>query len=355
MKLLSIVILNWNGAGFLKQFLQTLINHSQLPGVEVVVADNASTDASLTYLAEKFSDIRVIKLNKNYGFAGGYNRALEQIDSKYYLLLNSDIEVPEGWLKPLVSFMEKYPEVAACGPKILDYNKPTHFEYAGASGGFIDRYGYPFCRGRIFDALEEDKGQHYHSVDVFWASGAALLVRSEAYWNAGGLDEDFFAHMEEIDLCWRLKNRGHRIAVVPASCVYHVGGGSLPRGNPFKTYLNFRNNLFLMYKNLPNKGFRVKIFVRLILDGISSLRFLLGGDLKDFGAVLRAHLAFYKGKRRYKPFRKENKTYHNYVTYNEIYPGSVVLDFFLLRNRQIDRLRKDFSRNMCEAEVSQTT
>ena len=266
MKLVSVVILNWNGRRFLEQFLPTLVKYTQDPEAEIVVADNGSTDDSMAFMEKEFPSIRTLQLDKNHGFSGGYNRALELVDSRYYLLLNSDIEVTEGWLAPLLKVMEAKPKVAACTPKLLDYHKRTHFEYAGAAGGFIDRYGYPFCRGRIFDAMEEDLGQYDLSTELFWGTGACLMVRSELWKEVGGLDEQFFAHMEEIDLCWRLKSLGHTILSVPSSRVYHVGGGTLERGNPMKTFLNFRNNLLLLYKNLPSKQRGRTLFLRMILD-----------------------------------------------------------------------------------------
>ncbi|MCK4749664.1 MAG: glycosyltransferase family 2 protein, partial [Bacteroidales bacterium] len=254
MNFVSIVILNWNGKEFLRQFLPKLLEHSAVPGVEIVIADNASTDGSLEFLKEEYPEIRVVIHDRNYGFSGGYNRAFEELESKYYLLLNSDIEVTPGWLSPLLERMEEDEQIAACTPKIMDYHNRLQFEYAGAAGGYLDRYGYPFCRGRIFDTLEEDRQQYDDDIEIFWGSGACLLVRSELFSQAGGLDEKFFAHMEEIDLCWRLKRLGYRIEYVARSCVYHVGGGTLPKSNPMKTFLNFRNNLLLLYKNLPKKG-----------------------------------------------------------------------------------------------------
>ena len=338
MKHISIVILNWNGKYFLEQFLPTLVKYSKHPETEIVVADNGSVDDSMAFMDKEYPTIRTIRLDKNYGFSGGYNRALEQIDSTYFLLLNSDIEVSEGWLDPLVQVMENNEKVAACSPKILDYHRKAHFEYAGAAGGFIDRYGYPFCRGRIFDALEEDLGQYDDPTELFWGSGACLMVRADLYWESGGLDERFFAHMEEIDLCWRLQRMGYRIRFVPSSTVYHVGGATLQRGNPFKTYLNFRNNLLLLYKNLPIRGRSKILFTRMILDGISAFRFLLQGDFKDFRAVFRAHLAFNGMKSSYKGMKIRNKYHENDVIVAGIYQASIVLDFFLKGKRKFSDL-----------------
>jgi len=329
MKLTSIVILNWNGKDFLERFLPSLVEYTTLPDVELVVADNASSDDSLAFLKKNYPQIRILVLDKNYGFAGGYNRALAQLEASYFLLLNSDIELSPNWLEPLVKELEENEKLGAVTPKIKDQKKRSFFEYAGAAGGFIDKYGYPFCRGRIFDELEEDLGQYDDPCNVFWGSGAALLVRSSVWQEAGGLDDRFFAHMEEIDLCWRMKNLGYEIRYVPGSLVYHVGGGTLQRGNSRKTYLNFRNNLLLLYKNLPEKNRRTILFIRKVLDGISALRFLLQGDFGDFRAVFRAHLDYSGMKSHYKGLKNKNKSHRNDVIVRGIYPRSIVADFFL--------------------------
>ena len=351
MKLVSIVILNWNGRNYLEQFLPALVKHTTLPGAEIVVADNGSVDNSLEFLKKGYPGVRTIELEKNHGFSGGYNRAFEQLDAKYMLLLNSDIEVSEHWLEPMVELMEKDETIAACTPKILDYTRRTHFEYAGAAGGFIDRYGYPFCRGRIFDHLEEDIGQYKDSTDLFWGSGACLMVRTELYRDSGGLDEQFFAHMEEIDLCWRFQHMGYRIRYVPSSTIFHVGGATLQRGNPFKTYLNFRNNLLLLYKNLPAKGRGSILFTRMILDGISALRFLLQGAFKDFWAVFRAHMAFYGMKSSYGGIKNQNNYSKNNVIVNGIYPGSIVAEFFLKKRRKFSDLNQEFLKNIEDGQL----
>ena len=338
MKVVSIVILNWNGKDQLERFLPALLEHTIHPGAEIVVADNGSEDDSLAFLKQEYPHIRTISLNKNHGFSGGYNRAVEQIQSRYLLLLNSDIEVSPGWLEPMLDRMEGDDQLGACTPKIRDFKRRTHFEYDGAAGGYLDRYGYPFCRGRIFDQVEEDRGQYDDSTDIFWGSGACLMIRTDLYRQAGGLDELFFAHMEEIDLCWRIQRMGHRIAYVPGSTVFHVGGASLERGHPFKTYLNFRNNLLLLYKNLPRKGRRRILFIRMILDGISAIRFLLQGSFKDFRAVLRAHLAFYGMKSSYGGMKNLNLYPENDVIAKGIYPGSIVADFFLKQKRKYSDL-----------------
>lgn len=292
MKKAAIVILNWNGAGMLRRFLPSVIRHSGAVA-DVIVADNASTDDSLELMSKEFPSVRTIVLDKNYGFAGGYNRALEKVDNEYYMLLNSDVEVTEGWLKILVDFMDANADVAACQPKLRAEHNRCMFEYAGASGGFVDRYGYPFCRGRIFDTVESDGGQYDDVCQVFWATGAALMVRREDYWRVGGFDARFFAHNEEIDLCWRLLGLGRKIYCVPQSVVYHVGGGTLPKGNPMKTYLNFRNNLTMLYKNLPDSDLRHVMRVRLVLDYVAAFKsLLLDRNWGEFKAVLRGRKAF---------------------------------------------------------------
>lgn len=288
---IAVVILNWNGKSFLEKFLPSVVKHSI--EAKIIVADNASTDDSISFLEKTYPSIDIIKLEQNYGFAGGYNKALKQVDSEYYILLNSDVEVTENWLAPMLKMLDNDKNIVACQPKIKDYNNKDSFEYAGASGGFIDKYGYPFCRGRIFDYLEKDTNQYDEPIEIFWASGAALFIRAQEYNQIGGLDEFYFAHMEEIDLCWRLKNEGHKIMVCPSSTVYHVGGGTLNKINPRKTFLNFRNSLLTLYKNLPKNERFVKIFIRLNLDAIAGLKFLLDGKPTHALAIIRSHFAFY--------------------------------------------------------------
>ena len=346
MNLVSIVILNWNGKKFLQKFLPRLVLYSDLPGAEIVIVDNGSADGSVAYLETEWPEIRVIILHKNYGFTGGYNRALEQLDSTYFLLLNSDIEVTPGWLEPMLDQMRQGDRVAACTPKIKDYNKQSHFEYAGAAGGYLDKYGYPFCRGRIFDHLEEDRGQFDNATEVFWGSGACLLVRADLYTQIGGLDDRFFAHMEEIDLCWRLKRMGYRIYFVPGSTIYHVGGGTLERGDPLKTFLNFRNNLLLLYKNLPVRKRWRTILMRMLLDGISAFRFLLQGEVKDFWAVFRAHVDFYRIKNAYGKSTHQNNLQKNDDIVSGIYPGSIVADFFLKGKKRFEQLNQQFMKEL---------
>lgn len=291
MNQVAVVILNYNGENFLKKFLPTLLQNTP-PETQIVVADNASTDGSIEVVKKNFEQVKVILLNKNYGFAEGYNQALKQVNAKYFVLLNSDVEVTENWLPPLIQLLEKE-NIVACQPKVLAFNNKESFEYAGAAGGFIDRFGYPFCRGRIIGNLEIDKGQYDDEIKVFWATGACMAIRAELFHKVDGFDGDFFAHMEEIDLCWRLQKLGYTIAYTSKSVVYHVGGGTLAKSNPFKTYLNFRNGLSMLYKNWPENGLYITIFIRLVLDGIASLGYLTKGQFGDFFAVIKAHFAFY--------------------------------------------------------------
>ena len=292
MKKVAIVILNWNGEKMLKEYLPSVLRYSR-DEATVYVADNASTDDSLSLLRQHFPEVKLIVLDKNWGFAEGYNKALRQIEAEYYLLLNSDIEVTHHWLTPMIEYLDSHPDVAACQPKLLSMYDKDCFEYAGASGGFLDFYGYPFCRGRIFDTVEEDNGQYDNLTDVLWASGAALMVRSRDYWDVDGLDGRFFAHNEEIDLCWRLRIKGRRIVCVPESYVYHIGGGTLPKGNPMKTFLNFRNNLTMLYKCLPEEDLKKVMRWRWWLDYLAAWEMLvLKRNVGDFKAIYRARKAF---------------------------------------------------------------
>ncbi len=292
MEKVAIVILNWNGQAMLEKYLPSVLQYSRAEAT-VYVADNASTDQSLEMLKTHFPEIRQICLEKNWGFAEGYNQALRQVDATYYLLLNSDIEVTHHWLTPMIEYLDSHPEVAACQPKLLSIIDKDRFEYAGASGGYLDRLGYPFCRGRIFETVEADNGQYDYSTDILWATGAALMIRSKDYWEAGGLDGRFFAHNEEIDLCWRLRIRGRRIVCLPESYVYHVGGGTLPKGNPMKTFLNFRNNLTMLYKCLPDEELKSVMRWRWWLDYLAAWEMLLlKRNVGDFKAVYRARRAF---------------------------------------------------------------
>lgn len=288
---IAVVILNWNGVKLLEQFLPSIIQFS--PEATIYVADNASTDSSISFVKEKFPSIKIINNESNLGFAGGYNEALKQVDADIFALVNSDVEVTENWLIPIIETFEKEPNTAIIQPKILDYKRKEYFEYAGAAGGFIDKYGYPFCRGRIFETLEKDHGQYNDNCEIFWASGACFFIRTFVYKELKGFDSDFFAHQEEIDLCWRAINKGYKIKYNSQSVVYHVGGATLQQGNPRKTELNFRNSLAMLVKNLPKKQLFYVILIRLILDGIAGIQFLFQGKLDHFIAILKAHFQFY--------------------------------------------------------------
>lgn len=340
MKKTAVVILNWNGRNFLKKFLPNVIKYSQADA-EVIVADNASTDDSIEVLKNEFPEVRIIQNNINGGFASGYNTALKQVEADYYILLNSDIEVTENWIRPLIDLMEKDEQIAACQPKIRAYHAPEKFEYAGAAGGYLDKYGYPFCRGRIFQSLEKDNGQYDQVTEIFWASGASLFIRADLFHKIGGLDDDFFAHMEEIDLCWRLKNEGFKIMFCPDSVVYHVGGGTLPKTSWRKTYFNFRNNFYLMYKNLPQQRLFKTFIARLFLDGVAAMKFLIQGGLKDAFAVLRAHISFYKN---FKTINRKRKQ----INQNKVscmYDSNIAFDHFMWRKKYFSELSpKKFSK-----------
>jgi GT2 family glycosyltransferase len=290
---IAVVILNWNGQKYLEKFLPFVLS-SITPNINIFVADNGSTDDSIPFLETKYSDIRIIRFTENYGFAKGYNEALKQVEADYYVILNSDVEVQPGWLQPMLALLESDSTIAACQPKILSFHNKKMFEYAGAAGGWLDKYGYPFAKGRIFDVCEKDNGQYDQSEPIFWASGAALFIRSSVFHQLKGFDEYFFAHQEEIDLCWRIQLAGYKIYSCPSSVVFHVGGGTLPRGNSLKTYLNFRNNKIMMSKNLPLAKKIWIMPVRNFLDGLSAWKGLLSGDGGYFIAILRAQLAFFK-------------------------------------------------------------
>ncbi|MBP1618581.1 MAG: glycosyltransferase, group 2 family protein [Bacteroidetes bacterium] len=329
----SIVILNWNGKKWMEKFLPSVIRYSQSEDVEIVVADNASTDDSIIFLTEKYPNVRLLIFEKNWGFAEGYNKALNEIKSKYTVLLNSDVEVTDNWLATLTTFMDANPDVAAVQPKILAELNKDRFEYAGAAGGFIDQYGYPFCRGRIFSEVEQDKGQYNDAVDIFWATGACLMIRTDVYKSTGGLDGSFFAHQEEIDLCWRLKARGHRIVCLPSSTVYHVGGGTLAQESPRKTFLNFRNNLLMLYKNLPERKLKRVLRIRTLLDLIGFVQFLLCGKKENAKAILEARREFKKILPEYKSKRRENIQKTTSEDIPEMYKGLLVISFYLKRRK----------------------
>ena len=297
---IAVVILNWNGKSFLERFLPGVLDSCK-GAAELIVADNFSTDDSIEFLEKNFPEVRIIKLSKNNGYTGGYNEALAEVKSEYYVLLNSDVEVKGDWINPVIRLMDSNKQIAACQPKILSQSTPDEFEYAGAAGGFIDKLGFPFCRGRIFNSMEKDKGQYNDRCRIFWATGACIFVRASTFHEFSGFDDHFFAHMEEIDLCWRMQNAGYEIWYCAESTVYHVGGGTLPKHNPKKTYLNFRNNLFLLYKNVSETEFKKLIFYRQLLDGIAALKFLFSNSRMDCMAVYKAHRDFKIDKKRYQP------------------------------------------------------
>jgi GT2 family glycosyltransferase len=330
----SVVILNWNGKKYLEKYLPSLIKNTP-SFAEIIIADNASTDDSVKFVNENYPQLRIVINAENGGFAKGYNDALKNILSEYYLLLNSDIEVAENWLEPLVNLLDTNKNIAACQPKIRAYMQKEYFEHAGAAGGFIDKHGFTFCRGRIFDYVEKDTNQYNLAGEIFWASGACLLIRSELFKQLNGFDEDFFAHMEEIDLCWRLKNMGYQIWYEPKATVYHLGGGTLNYNNPNKIYLNFRNNLFLLLKNWPGKGLYRKLFFRMLLDGIAGLYFLLNGRFAYFIAVIKAHFSFYASfskfkRKRYSPIKSGFG--------NTVYNKSIIWSFFVKKKKQFSQL-----------------
>ena len=329
----SVVILNWNGEVLLKQFLPTVLMHTQTADCEVVVADNNSSDSSVALLKEEFPSVKLILLDKNYGFAEGYNRALQQIRSTYIVLLNSDVETSPGWLSPMIEHLERNPNTAAVQPKILSYNNKSKFEYAGAAGGYIDRYAYPFCRGRILYELEEDRGQYDTAEQIFWATGACLCMRRADYVNVGGLDSNFFAHMEEIDLCWRLQSRGKKIVCVPQSYMYHVGAASLSSESPRKTHLNFRNNLLMIYKNAPLPRLIEILVVRFVLDSAAAAHYLVQRKFSHARSVLDAYSDFIKMRPAFKHKRKENLAKTIQPNIHSQYVGSILFDFYLKKKR----------------------
>lgn len=332
----AVVILNWNGRSFLEQFLAKVIECSE--GARIIVADNDSTDDSIPYLKEHFPSVEIIQNESNGGFAKGYNDALKKVDAKYYLLLNSDIEVTPNWITPLLDCM-KYPSISGCQPKVRSFHKKELFEHAGASGGYMDTNYFPFCRGRIFNEVEEDQRQYDEPTEIFWATGAAMMIRSEVYHKHAGFDADFFAHMEEIDLCWRVKRHGGRFMVVPASTVYHVGGGTLSYDSPRKVYLNFRNNLMMLIKNHEGLLFP-KLFWRMALDGVAAMRFLVGGQFKNFGAVFRSHMYQYTHLRTL--LRKRSALKKTATTFNQKgwYKGNIIWAFYGKKVRRFSDLNQ---------------
>lgn len=337
----AVVILNYNGKHFLEKFLPAIIEHS--PSAAIYVADNGSTDDSVQFLAEKFPGISQILNNGNFGYAEGYNLALKKVEADYYVLLNSDVEVTPGWLEPILGMMEADHTIAACQPKILDYHQRHLFEYAGAAGGFIDRFGYPFCRGRVFNSIETDNGQFNDAAEVFWATGACLFVRSSAFWQVNGFDGWYFAHMEEIDLCWKLKNLGHRIFIQPSSVVYHIGGGTLNKLSKRKTYLNFRNNLTTFTKNHQSRGLFIKILFRMILDGVAAFKFLFEGQPKHFFAVIRAHFSFYRHLPQVLAERRRLKNLPGFrFSFSRVYRRNIAVEYFLRGKKNFSELKAGF-------------
>lgn len=328
MEKLAVVILNFNGQAFLQRFLPSVVEHTP-DGFSIWVADNGSTDASLAIVRAQFPRVRVLELGTNAGYAGGYNQALAQIDAEYYVLLNSDVAVTAHWIEPILARFETNPLMAACQPKIRAVDQPALFEYAGAAGGYLDWLGFAFCRGRLFDTLETDQGQYDDDRPVFWATGACLFVRGSVFSETGGFDAAFFAHQEEIDWCWRVQRLGYQVWVCPTSTVYHVGGGTLPVSNPHKTYLNYHNSLRMLYKNLPEGRLWSTLLARLVIDGLSSLRFLKAGQFRNIGAVLRAHFAFYGQLGALKSQRQALLAQDKAKVDTLIYPKSIVGTYFL--------------------------
>lgn len=330
MKQIAVIILNWNGEKLLSEFLPSVVANTDSDIADVIVADNGSTDGSCELLRHEFPNVIRLEFEENLGFAEGYNRALQETDYPYTVLLNSDVETPKGWLRPLYEFMESHKDAAACQPKILSYRAKTKFEYAGAAGGFIDKNGFPYCRGRIFDTIEDDNGQYDSPIKLFWATGAALMVRTKLYNAAGGLDKLFFAHMEEIDLCWRLSLMGKQLWCVPQSHVYHLGGGSLPAENPRKTYLNFRNNLLLLHKNLPAKDLSKALLRRRLLDTVAWAKFMLTLDFANASAILRAHRDFRR--------MRGNYTTHPDINLLAVNHPNILISYFVKRKKFFSQL-----------------
>ncbi len=333
----AIVILNWNGKKHLEQFLPSVVLHSQGEGKRIIVADNFSSDDSIEFVKSSYPEIDIIQFDGNYGYTGGYNRALKQINAEYYVLLNSDVEVTSNWLNPVIEYMDNNQDVAAAMPKINSFVAKEYYEYAGAAGGYLDKYGFPFCRGRILSDIEKDEGQHDSNQEIFWASGACFFVRSSLFFKAEGFDEAFFAHMEEIDLCWRFKRMGYKVMSIPESKVYHVGGGTLPINTPFKMYLNYRNNLFLLQKNLPSNKLIPILIVRMLLDGLSAMVYLSRFSFGFFKAVLKAHLHFYRRLRKTHKARRKFKKIASTDEVSQIYPHSMVFNFIVRKRRKFDQ------------------
>ena len=335
---IAIVILNWNGTKLLQQFLPSVIEFCKNDSTQIIVADNGSTDESILILQKNFPEVIILDLKQNFGFARGYNEVLKLIEADYFVILNSDVEVTSGWMESPIRLMEADPKIAAVQPKILSYYQKTHFEYAGAAGGFIDKFGYPFCRGRIFNEVEADHGQYNNLIDIFWATGACMFIRARLFHEVGGFDARFWAHMEEIDLCWRLKNRGYRIVFTPESTVYHVGGGTLSYDNPKKLFLNFRNNLWLLYKNLPGNQLFYTLLLRMILDAVAALKLLTELNFRGFWSVLKAHANFYISLPSLQRERRLNRPFGRIQQPAGKLPISIVFQFYIRKRKQFSEL-----------------
>lgn len=333
MKKIAVVILNWNGKNFLDDLLPTLVQHTP-PEVDIVVGDNASSDNSVEFLKQNYPQIQIIQNDKNYGFAEGYNRVLNKVKADYFVLLNSDVEVTPNWIEPVIDMMEADDDIAICQPKLLSFYNRDTFEYAGGAGGYIDKYGYPFCRGRLFTTLEKDNGQYDDACEIFWATGAAMFVKAKVWKQLGGLDGDFFAHMEEIDFCWRAKNGGYKVYYCPQSVVYHIGGGTLPPSSPFKTFLNFRNNFSLLFKNLQKRQLTYVFPIRILMDWVAALKFLSENKPKEFTAVMKAHWDFY----RQIPALKHKRRNITQRKVSNIYNGNIVLEYYLRGKKIFSKL-----------------
>ena len=331
MKKIAVVILNWNGEELLKKFIPSVVRYSNLPHaeVEIVVADNGSTDSSIAFLQAEFPEVTVLSMGKNYGFAGGYNKALQQVEADYAVVLNSDVEVSPNWLEPMFHCLERNQKIAACQPTIKSWKHREKFEYAGAAGGFIDYLGYPFCRGRVFQTVESDQGQYADQIPIFWASGACLFIRQAIFREMGGFDSRFFAHMEEIDLCWRINARGYQIVSVPESVVYHVGAATLKKESHRKTYLNFRNNLLMLYKNLPSRNFKKVYFFRFFLDYLAAVNFTLEGNYSNAKSVFLARRDFLRVRKEFSADRKENLQRMCSLNLDVLINSSILVAYYL--------------------------
>lgn len=339
MKKVAVVILNWNGRKLLEEFLPSVANFTNTEIADIIIADNNSTDDSVEFLSSYYPTLEVIALPQNYGYADGYNKTLKLLNHEYYVLLNSDVEVTANWLDPLYQYIEQHTDVAAIQPKVLAQRNKSCFEYAGAAGGFIDKLGYPFCRGRIFNQVEKDTDQYNTPLEIFWATGACLFIRSSDYWNAGGLDASFFAHMEEIDLCWRLNARGRKLVCLPESTVYHVGGATLQEESPRKTFLNFRNNLLMLYKNLSENEFKRIYTQRKALDYLAALQFLISGKRPNASAILKAHREFRVIQKEYVKERDNNLQRTTNSPIKTIYQGSILYNFYLKKRKIFSDLK----------------